>query len=48
LGFKNQNHYCFSKCFFKLRFSNLGFNHNKNNVGFKVKAEKGIGGLKSK
>jgi hypothetical protein len=38
----------FSKYFFKLRFSNLEFNHNKNNVGFKVRVEWGIGGLKSK
>ncbi len=31
-----------------LGFSNLGFNHNKNNVDFKVRVEWGIGGLKSK
>jgi hypothetical protein len=34
--------------FFKLRFSNLGFNYNKNNASFKVRVEWGIGGLKSR
>jgi len=32
--------------FFQIKFSNLGLNHNKNNVGFRV--EWGIGGLKFK
>ncbi len=38
----------FQSVFFKLRFSNLGLNHNKNNAFFKVKVEWGIGGLKAK
>jgi hypothetical protein len=45
---KTKNQCRFSKCFFKLGFSDLGLNHNKNNARFKVKVEWGIGGLKSK
>jgi len=45
---KTKNQCNFSKCFFKLRFSNLELIHNKNNVSFRVKVEWGIGGLKSK
>jgi hypothetical protein len=48
LGFKNQKPMQLFKVFFRLRFSNLGFNHNKNNASFKVRVEWGIGGLKSK
>jgi hypothetical protein len=34
--------------FFILKLSDLEFDHNKNNVGFTVKVEWVIGGLKSK
>jgi len=34
--------------FFRLRFLDLGFNHNKNNASFWVRVEWVIGDLKSK
>jgi hypothetical protein len=43
---KTKNQCSFSKCFFKLGFSDLGHNHNKNNASFRV--EWGIGDLKPK
>jgi hypothetical protein len=36
---KTKNQLNFSKCFFKLGFSYLGFNHNKNNASFKVRVD---------
>jgi hypothetical protein len=45
---KSKNQCNFSKCFFKLRFSDLGLNHNKNNASCRVKVEWRIGGLKFK
>ncbi len=45
---KTKNQCSFSKCFFRLGFLNLGFNHNKNNASFRVRVEWGIRGLMSK
>jgi hypothetical protein len=47
-GFKNQKLMQFLKVFFQIRFSDLGFNHNKNNACFRVRVEWRIEGLKSK
>jgi hypothetical protein len=48
-GFQKTKNQCnFSKCFFRLRFLNLGPNHNKNNASLWVRVEWGIRGLKSK
>jgi hypothetical protein len=47
-GFQGPKIYvAFQSVSLKLGFSDLRFNHNKNNAFFKVKVEWGIGGLKA-
>jgi hypothetical protein len=43
---KSKTNSTFQSVFFKLRFLDLGLNHNKQNVGFRVRVEWGIEKLK--